>query len=159
MNPYKIIDRFVAQKTYKFLVRYETKPLLAMGFVPEVIAKQLYNKRSKDWKNWGITLKEIRDVVEDYCKVKPLHGIKLWVWLRKASLTIQNAIKHKRIVFLDNGKVEYTDKGYYKYKLTVDELADKFIEVTKQGFEREHIASILRKEQQKELKRNATKSG
>lgn len=154
MNPFKAIDKFIGQKLYPVRVRLDVKSYLTAGVVvPEAIAKLIYdNSARKLWKPYGITLKDIQRVVNDACEVKPLHGIKLWIALRKASLTIQNAIKQKRIVFLDENKVEYTDKGFFKYKVNFDELADIFINKTQQGFNKEHIINILEKEYKRSRK-------
>jgi len=152
MNILKQIDKFIALKCYKHLLKYEAKSILAVGYVPEVVSKQLYNKRAKDWKNYGITLNDISKVVNEVAEVKPLHGIKLWVGLRKATLTIQTAIKQKRVVFTSEDRVEYTDRGYSRYKMTFDELAEKLIEKSRWGFKVEHITKILSDEYKRSKK-------
>jgi hypothetical protein len=150
VNPFDCIDKFIGRLLYRYLVKNDTKAFLKVGFSePEALAKIVYNNRSKTWKSYGVGLKEITPIVENVCKIRPLKGCKLRIAMYRARTTIRGAIKNKRVVFLNENKVEYSDKGFNHCEMSFDELADKFIEVTKQGFDKSHIVSILKEEYKK----------
>ena len=147
MNPIKSLDTFVGRLLYPLLVRTDAKGFLGMGYTePKALAKIIYNRRSKDWKRYKVKLSDIEKITNKVCEVKPLKGLGLWIGLIKARKTIRRAINQKRLIFVGENKVEYTDKGFCKYKTNFEELARIFIEKTQQGFEPCHIVGILEKE-------------
>ncbi len=153
MSLFSSIDKFIGRGVYKILVTNEAKALLKVGISePEAIAKIIYGQRSKVWKSYDIGIKEITSVVEKACEIRPLKGIRLKLALHRARITLRDAVKQKRIVFLGENKAKYTDRGYSRYVVTFDELAGIFIEKTKQGFQRDHIIGILETEFKKRRK-------
>lgn len=153
MNPYKALDRAIGRKFYKSLVKLDTKFYKRTGFTePEAIAKIIQKKRADMFKIYEITLAEIQEVVDDYCEIKPLKGFSLWIALRKAQSTIENAIGQKRLKFIGGGKVEYTDKDFHKFCVDYKGLEDIFIVKTQQGYPEGSIVKLLEKYSRKRRK-------
>ena len=131
----------------------EAKAYLNMGFTePKTLSRILYDRRAKDYKRYGVKQDDIYVIVEKICEVKPLKGWKLKLSLSKARQTIAKAVKQKRIVFLSDTKASYTDRGFVNYKLNFNELADMFIDKTKQGFNREQVVKIIQEEYKRSKK-------
>lgn len=149
------IDKALGRKFYPLLVKMDARSALSVGYLPEVVAKIVWDKRRKLWKDYGITQEEIFSVVAKYCEIKPLHGISLWFNLVKARSVIVESIKKGRIVFKDYNYVEYSNKkrGYSKFTTSFDGLAEIFISVYRKGFPKESIVQILNDEYKKKEKK------
>jgi hypothetical protein len=148
------IDRALGRKLYPILVKMDAKSALSVGYVPEIVPKIVWDKRSKLWKEYGLSMEEITNVTAKYCAIKPLHGFNLWFNLIKARSAIRDSIKKGRIVFKDCNHVEYTNnkRGYSKFTTTFDDLAEIFIGVYRKGFPKEKIVQILNNEYNKRRK-------
>lgn len=153
MNPYKVLDKFIGRLLYKPVVSMEAKAFLKAGFTePNALASIIYSRRPKDYKRYGVDKNDILKIVSPICEIKPLTGLKLKFALGKARKTISGAIKKKRVIFLGDNKASYTDRGFVNYKLNFEELADMFIDKTKQGFNKEQIVKIIQEEYKRSKK-------
>jgi hypothetical protein len=153
MNIFKKIDRAIGRKFYKSLIRLDVKAYKRVGFTePDAIAQIIQKNRKDMLKLYSITFDEIKTVVDDYCVIKQLNGIGLWIALRKAQSTLETSIGKKRLRFLGNGKVEYTDKDFHKFVVDYAGLEDIFVVKSQMGYPKGSIVKLLEKYSKKRRK-------
>lgn len=152
MSVFKSIDKYIGLKCYSLMVKFEARYCIKIGITePPAITTIIYDKHHKEWKSYGVTRSDISRVVEEFCRIKPVHGLWRQVAILRATNTIKNAVKQKRIKFLGDDKLEYTDRigKYCGYRVNFKELEQIFIETTRTGFKNGDIVDILNKEYQK----------
>jgi putative sterol carrier protein len=150
VNPFTALDTCLGRKFAPLLIKSDLRGHRAIGFTEQdALSRMVYNHRAKDWKRYGITLEDIRKVVDSEMDIKPVSGLKAKIGLFKAKSAIRQAIKDKRLVFISDNQVDYTDKNGANWVVSYYRLADIFIGKVGVGFKPDVIVKILLEERQK----------
>ena len=124
---FKRIDRFIGRLLLPLLIRADLKRKAAKRITDQdTLVRFLFNRHKKAYARYGITRLDIAERITP--KVKQGMTNKLIVW--KARSVIKKAINEKRLVFMENGNVMYTDRLGRKDVMDMDAVSHVFIEKT-----------------------------
>ena len=120
-------SRWVAFKTLPKLVKVELNSVRVKDLSDsDAKSKAIYTSRKDSFKGYGITLEDVKKIVEKESQIKK--GLMAKMALKNATKSVQEAIRVGRIEFIDSNSIIYFDKEDKEFHYTFDEMADRIFD-------------------------------
>jgi hypothetical protein len=121
------ISKWIAHRTMRSLIKTDLNSEKAREITDQkTLAKFIYHNHDNIYKKYGISFDEVEKVVVSQQVMKK--GFMAKVAIKRASDSIQKAIKEDRIKFVNEDAIDYIDKDKELFHYTFNEMAERIME-------------------------------